>query len=233
MRTFSLKIWSIVFLTALCCWSYSAFSQPLVAVKNEAYTAYYSLEYCVPVMVVYNLVPSDFVGNQKLRSRHFKVDTQLPPPRIKANALNGSGYVRGHLCAAADRDTDKGRLKQTYLTSNMAPMTMTCNSGAWKNLEDSCRYLAETHGSLTIIAGCLFPQHNYGLQWIGRVAIPTYFYRVAICNVHHGEMWCWICPNTLAASKPVRMGTTLLQQVIQPEAAATLLTRMIPKIYPR
>lgn len=129
--------------------------RPFVLVKHDAFISYYDLDTHRPAMVTYQLVLSHFAGNAKIAGRHFKMDAQLPRPRVKDTMFNRSGYVRGHLCSAADRDSNKAWLKQTYLTSNLVPMTMVCNSGAWKVVEDSCRWYAAHGHRLQVSRGCL------------------------------------------------------------------------------
>ena len=117
----------------------------LVRVQHDSFVSYYDTAKHCPAIMVYMLDRSHFAGSEKLSGRHFKADTKLPRPRVHDGDYRNSGYVRGHLCAAADRDSKRTWLKETYLTSNLVPMTYTCNSGAWKVIEDSLRTLA-SHG---------------------------------------------------------------------------------------
>lgn len=230
MRRLCLWILSLICLSCVVC---SCFSQPLIRTTHEAFSSYYDIEKCNPAFVVWMLTPDDFRGVMKMKSRHFKVDTQLPPPRVKANAYSGSGYVRGHLCAAADRDTDKGLLKQTYLTSNMVPMTMVCNSGQWKQVEDTCRVIAKSHGECLMVAGCIYNDSILGLAKVGRCTVPSAFFRLAICNRHPDEVWCWIVQNSWSRTWPVRVGTKVLQQVLQPNYWQAIRSVTAIQAYPR
>lgn len=128
----------------------------LFRVKHDAFVSYYDTELLQPVFVYYELEWPQFAGSVKVGSHRFKVDTKLPRPRVKDSDYQNSGYVRGHLCSAADRDSRKDLLKQTYLTSNLVPMTMICNSGKFKQMEDSCRALAIAGHHLKIARGGLF-----------------------------------------------------------------------------
>lgn len=193
--------------------------QPLVKSSHKAYDSYYDLSTLNPAVVVWHLDFEDFKGNLKPSTRRFKADTQLPPPRVKDKDLKGSGYVRGHLCPAGDRDTDKGLLKETYLTSNMAPMTMVCNSGPWKIVEDSCRILAKRHGKLIVAAGTIFLDDSLGVHKVNGISVPAAFFRIARCTTHPEHIWIWLVQNSWGESKPVRIGTKELEQVIQHRAA--------------
>lgn len=189
-------------------------AQPLLIVHHDAFDSYYDVATRNPACVTWILEPADFAGNYKPSTRHFKVDTQLPPPRVTDKDFRGSGYVRGHLCPAADRDSNKKLLKQTYLTSNVCPMTMNCNSGPWKILEDSCRALALSHGKLLIAAGPVFMNCNTTPCGRTRLIVPDGFYRIAKCLVHSGEQWYWYVPNTFALSKPVRLDRVQMIRVL-------------------
>lgn len=200
--------------------------QPLVMAKHDGFTSYYDLYRCNPALVVWHLAYKDFSGAQKPKSRRFKTDTKLPPPRVKDSDLTKTGFVRGHLCPAADRDSDRGLLKETYLTSNMTPQTMVCNSGAWRMLEDTCRVIAKSHGELIVGAGCLYPDENLGVLKVGRIWVPCAFYRIARCTVHPSEIWAWIVQNSQTDSRPVRVSVSVLEKVLQayPDTASASVT---------
>ena len=195
--------------------SLSLEAQPLVKTSHKAYDSYYDLSTRNPALVVWHLDFEDFKGNLKPSTRRFKTDTQLPPPRVKDKDLKGSGYVRGHLCPAGDRDTDKGLLKETYLTSNMAPMTMVCNSGSWKIVEDSCRILAKRHGKLIVAAGPIFLDDSLGVHKVKGISVPAAFFRIARCTTHPEHMWVWLVQNSRSETKQVRIDVSVLQDVLQ------------------
>lgn len=188
--------------------------QPLQIVHHDAFDSYYDITTKNPAMVVWTLEPADFAGNYKPTTRHFRFDTQLPRPRVTDDDFKGSGYVRGHLCPAADRDSNKKLLKQTYLTSNVCPMTMNCNSGPWKVLEDSCRILARYHGKLLIAAGPVFMNCNTKCSGEFKLIVPDGFYRIVKCLVHSGEQWYWYVPNTFALTKPVQLDRAQMIQLL-------------------
>lgn len=171
-------------------------SVPLVRVCHDAFVSYYDIEKHNPAMVVYELTAAHFAGNVKPGTRHFKADTKLPRPRVKDGDYKNTGYVRGHLCSAADRDSDKSWLKQTYLTSNLVPMTMVCNSGEWKKVEDACRDHAEGGHVLVIARG---PLYNVP-RWLTRsgitIAIPDGFFCAAQCRNCRYREFTAVC-NTI------------------------------------
>ena len=198
-----LALW--VLLASKC----SAQNVPLVRAQHDAFVSYYDQQVHNPALVVYVLEAKHFAGSYKMKGRHFKMDTQLPRPRLKDGDFANSGYVRGHLCSAGDRDSNKGWLKETYLTSNLVPMTMVCNSGAWKVIEDSCRMLALQGHRLLIGRGPLYNvRHDSGkrvLQTRASITIPAGFFCVAKCLdcSLHRFLWC------------LNDGTNFLQDVIR------------------
>lgn len=165
----------------------------LFRVKHDAFVSYYDTQLLQPVFVYYTLEWPQFAGAVKVGSHRFKVDTKLPRPRVKDSDYQNSGYVRGHLCSAADRDSRKDLLKETYLTSNLVPMTMVCNSGKFKQMEDSCRALAISGHHLKIARGGLFGAAGAGLTDVIRkqillrntsqaILIPDAFFCFATCK---------------------------------------------------
>ena len=189
-------------------------AQPLVVVHHNAFDSYYDVAMRNPALVVWTLEPADFAGNYKPSSRHFRVDTQLPTPRVSDKDFRGSGYVRGHLCPTGDRDSNKKLLKETYLTSNVCPMTMNTNSGPWKMVEDSCRAIARQHGKVLVAAGPAFGLEKAGPRAQQGLMVPPAFYRIVKCLVHSGEYWFWYVANDYALTKPVRLDRAQLLRVL-------------------
>lgn len=230
--SFLSSIFSLLMFSIVCA------AQPLVLAHHDAFDSYYDVTMRNPVCVVWTLTPDDFKGILKPSSRHFKVDTQLPPPRILDKDFRGSGYVRGHVCPAGDRDTSKRLLKQTYLTSNVCPMTMNTNSGPWKAVEDSCRALALSHGKIKISAGPIFMNCNThqvcnthlcntDSSGKSKLIVPDGFWRIAKCLVHPDEMWIWYVSNSFVLTSPVRLDLAELQKVLPTAVRNTQLLRYL------
>lgn len=154
---------------------------PLVRVKHDCFTCYYDIEKHNPALVVYYLKASHFAGTLTVKGRHFKADTQLPRPRVMDKHYSNTGYVRGHLMSAGDRDSNKAWLKESYLTSNLVPMTMVCNSGPWKVIEDSCRDLAQAGHRLLICRGPMYDAGTNVLQDVVHIEIPDAFFCLLKC----------------------------------------------------
>lgn len=204
-----------------------AVAQPLVQVRHKAYNVYYDLTTHNAALVIWSLQFSDFSGANRLKSGHFKIDPNLPPPRVKSKHFAGTGFVRGHLCPVGDFDSRKDLMKDTYYCSNVSPMFMATNSGPWRVVEDSCRILA-AKGHLLIIG--VIPLVNSDKQnsfcntnssnsnspsgdWIYPderkpnfgIAIPYGFLRIARCTVHAAEVYAWFVWNSPRLCAPVRL----------------------------
>lgn len=148
---------------AILCVKGQAQTLGLVVAKHDAFVSYYDTNTGCPALVTYELSHQDFAGSNKVGSRRFKMDTKLPRPRVKDSDYQNTGYVRGHLCSAADRDSRKDMLKETYLTSNLVPMTMVCNSGPWRVVEEACRDHAKQGHVLKVARGVLYKSAAAGL----------------------------------------------------------------------
>lgn len=174
-------------------------SVPIVRVQHDSYVSYYDIEKHNPLMVCYVLEYSHFAGSYKVKGRHFKADTKLPRPRVMDKDYANSGYVRGHLVSAGDRDSDKAWLKETYLTSNLVPMSMVCNSGPWKVIEDSCRLLAMQGHRLQICRGPLYDRYRHDQDLCNtcrvRITIPAGFFSFARC-LDCSLVYCSMCYNS-------------------------------------
>lgn len=171
---------------------------PLVRVKHDCFTCYYDIEKHNPALVVYYLEASHFAGNLTVKGRHFKADTQLPRPRVMDKHYSNTGYVRGHLMSAGDRDSNKSWLKESYLTSNLVPMSMVCNSGAWKVIEDSCRALASAGHRLLICRGPMYDAGTNCLEYVIRIEIPDAFFCLLKC-VDCGYRGAMFASNTISS----------------------------------
>ena len=188
----------------------------LYRVKHDAFVSYYDTKLLQPVFVYYELEWPHFAGSVKVGSHRFKVDTKLPRPRVKDSDYQNTGYVRGHLCSAADRDSRKDLLKQTYLTSNLVPMTMVCNSGKFKQMEDSCRALAISGHHLKIARGGLFEASGRGLENVIReqilsrntyqaIVVPDAFFCFATCKDCNYRGF-WVIFNSVSGTQNLSAG---------------------------
>ena len=182
-------------------------AQTKVATAHHlTWSVIYDYDHMAPQVVWYILDESDFRGSISTKTKYFKMDTKLPPPRVNQKALQKTGYERGHLCPAGDRDARKDWLKDTYYTSNVVLMTTATNAGAWRDTELLCRRLAVGGHRLLIACGPVWYQStavsitDTRLIFVGntkKVATqkPPYLFKVCCCLLHPDEMICWLVPN--------------------------------------
>ena len=180
---------------ALWCYDCKAQSDPLAISRHKSYDVYYDMQAMSPLVVTYSVQLSDFAGNVKISSRHFKKDTNLPRPWVKDADFEKSGYVRGHMCAAGFRDSNKELMKDTYYCSNICPMTMVCNSGAWKKQEDFIRNKCSGGCHFKVVAIANFSEDDLSRIGVHGVRVPSSFVRLAMCLVHKGESYTMVAQN--------------------------------------
>ena len=110
-----------------------------------------------------------------------------------------SGYDRGHMAAAANQQSSREALKETFLLSNVCPQNASLNRGLWAKLEANTRKMAKT-GEVEVITGPLFLSSQKGnkryisYEVIGEneVAVPTHFFKLILNN---GRQTAYIIPN--------------------------------------
>lgn len=144
---------------------------------NKTYDVIYDPDYGCPIRVYWRLRPSDFAITRKRVTKNFKQDTRCPKPRVKDSDFRNSGYMRGHMCPAADRTATKAMMKETFMMSNVAPMTTILNCGAWATIESQTRKLAIKYDSVDIIVGAIFLGADSLYIARGKVHVPSLFYR--------------------------------------------------------
>ena len=117
------------------------------------YALSYNRERGTPNWVAWQLNQS-WLGNIQ-RQDDFRPDDSLPETwyRVKPSDYTGSGYDRGHMVASADRTRNVEDTLATFLMTNIVPQTPENNRGAWRELEEYCRYLVKQGKELYVIAG--------------------------------------------------------------------------------
>lgn len=85
----------------------------------------------------------------------FEPDLSLPRGwhQVNPSDYTGSGFDRGHLIPAADRNKTAADSKSVFLMSNIFPQAPDNNQGPWEKLESYCRKLVRQGKELYIVAG--------------------------------------------------------------------------------
>lgn len=85
----------------------------------------------------------------------FAPDTSLPSGwyQVTPADYTGSGFDRGHLVPASDRDRTQQDVRSVFLMTNILPQAPDNNQGPWEKLESYCRELVRQGKELYIVAG--------------------------------------------------------------------------------
>jgi len=85
----------------------------------------------------------------------FQADPLLPASiaKVAAGVYTGSGFDRGHMCAAQDRSGTQENMDSTFYTTNIVPQAPHNNQRGWEKLEAYSRDLTKDGHVLWICAG--------------------------------------------------------------------------------
>jgi endonuclease G len=147
-------------------------------VEHAGYTLRYSETHEQAAWVAYVLTAERLAGTAS-RSGDFRPDPAVPTGSATPADYWNSGYDRGHLAPAADMKWSARAMSESFLMSNMSPMSPEFNRGVWERLESRVREWAGENGELYIVVG---PVLADVLPVIGkdRVAVPRAFFKVIL-----------------------------------------------------
>jgi len=157
----------------------------------------------IPDWVGYHLKKED-AEKTGPRVNDFHPDEELAPnERSELKDYKKSGFDRGHMAPANDFKRSKRAMLSTFVLSNMSPQKANLNQRIWRILEAEVHKLAIEHGNVWIFTGPLFLDGNghptAPKKFIGpdHVAVPTHFFKVALCEHESGthEMFAFIMEN--------------------------------------
>ena len=153
-------------------------------IKHSYYTLSYSETHEQAEWVAYELRKDQIVNNDFERP-YYVDDRKVATGSADWRNYKNSGYDRGHLCAAADREFSKNSYHETFLTSNISPQNHDFNAGIWNRLEQKTRYWATKYDGVYVITGGVLKE---GLKTIGyeRVSVPDEFYKI-IVDISNGK----------------------------------------------
>lgn len=169
------KVAIILLIIAICSTCNAQAISQKVELQNSTYRVTYDIASHVPTDVYWTLRASDFAISRKRVAKYFNADKRVPKPRVLDSHYINCGYMRGHMCPAADRTTTKAMMKETFLMTNVAPMTSRLNCGIWSNIESWCRTQAVKYDSVRIHAAALFLCGDSIYIARGLVRVPNFF----------------------------------------------------------
>ncbi|MCU0525455.1 MAG: DNA/RNA non-specific endonuclease [Elainella sp. Prado103] len=126
-----------------------------------------------------------WLGN--LPRSEFTTDGSLPQGwyQVSPGDYTGSGFDRGHLVPAADRNQTAADSQAVFLMTNILPQAPDNNQGPWERLESHCRELVRQGKELYIIAGRVGAGGNglKGSQAVigkGRISVPAQLWKIVV-----------------------------------------------------
>jgi endonuclease G len=181
-------------------------------ISRPQYVLSYNRDKGIPNWVSWQLNQT-WLGD--LPRQPFMGDSSLPPGWYQVQPADyvGSGFDRGHLVPAADRDRTEADAKAVFLMTNILPQAPDNNQGPWEKLESACRNLARQGKELYIVAGH-FGQGGIGLKGQrmviaqGKVVVPAQLWKIVIVLEHPGLGLAGITEKTpvIAVLMPNRQG---------------------------
>ncbi len=185
-------------------------------INHRFYSLSYHENYENPEWVAYTLTPSQ-ISRYKRKRPWFKRDPFVKTLSPGYKNYYPNGYEKGHLVPAADRQFSKYAFNETFLTSNVSPMSHKFNSGIWNDLEKQVRYWSKHKGKLYIVTGGIL---SPDLPRIGyeKVAVPKYFYKIVLANPQTSK------PELIAFLIPQNYKETDLKKYLIPVDSLEKLT---------
>jgi len=138
-----------------------------------------------PNWVAWNLNGSQFEqgSNNVQRCNCFTDEPTLPMGAVRTWDFDyrGSGYDRGHMVQSESRTNTFQENATTFLMANILPQAGENNQGPWLTFENYLNNQVRTGGKeVYVIAGGEFAATPPTLKGQGRVAIPSYTWKVAV-----------------------------------------------------
>jgi endonuclease G, mitochondrial len=124
----------------------------------------------------------------------FTPDSELPAQwyEVTPHEYTDSGFDRGHLVPAADRNHTQEDEAAVFKMTNIVPQAPDNNRGPWEGLEHYCRVLAKFGNELYIIAG---PVGRGGVGSLGsataiargKVTVPAALWKIVVVKDRPGQ----------------------------------------------
>lgn len=150
-------------------------------VQHQFYSLSYAEKYESAEWVAYELTADQVQNKNNVeRTDNFTQDPSVASNSAHTDDYRGSGYDRGHLLPAADRDFSEAAMQETFYMSNMSPQDPAFNRGIWKNLESDVRDWAAQLGHLYVVTGPIFTPRVKTYIGENRVGVPYYYYKVLL-----------------------------------------------------
>jgi len=148
--------------------------------RRKGYVTSYNGNTKLPNWTMWYLTKSHTYGSSQRSSAKFHEDFEVPAPRADNNDYYNSRYDRGHMCPAGDNKWDPTAMNDCFLFTNMCPQNHNLNTGAWNDLEITCRAWARRYGLIYIVCGPLLSNGSHKTVGPHKVVVPEKFYKVVL-----------------------------------------------------
>lgn len=163
-----------------------------IVVDKGIYKVNFSNTLHVPKYVSYYLYKGG--GSCSRDKFNFKNDEPTLLCACDSDYKGKKGYEKGHLANAEDFAFDCEKDELTFRYYNCFPQTVSLNHGVWKTKEELIRKWSGAD-KLYIICGGYFTNKK-----MGRIAIPSYCWKVVQSTTTKKILFCGWFSNTTAAT---------------------------------
>jgi len=175
-------------------------------VRYEAFTVHFNPTRHIANCAAYELIDSELAGDA-LRSATFEQDASVagcPTP----SDYTGSGMDRGHLVPAADLKWSESAMQQSFLLTNVCPMTKALNEGGWAKLEQKVREWVQRDSALLVFAGPVFADSDTTLK--SGIAVPSRYFKIVVAPcVRPVRAIAFVYPNGSSGGRLRQYATTI------------------------
>lgn len=130
--------------------------------------------------VAYEITRDHLNQNWAERPQTFRPDPDVRTESATPRDYTGSGYDKGHLCAAADMAFNATAIDETFLMSNMSPQVPAFNKGIWRELEECTRDWARRYKLLYVVTGPVLKTQGMGQIGFSKVTVPAAYYKALL-----------------------------------------------------
>lgn len=170
-------------------------------IEQEGYFVDYDTIRHTAFWVAYELTAEELVKN--FDRKHGFTQCKELQHRISSDDIKESvdGYQKGHLKPARDSQATQQQRYDANEMVNIAPQSGKLNTGVWKDLEESCRDLAEEHGSAYIICGSSIESID---TLEAGIMVPRAFWKTMLISTEDSLFaYTYIIPNNIDEYKPL------------------------------
>ncbi len=188
---------------------------PSSTTGNIIHHNYYSLSYSEKdeqaEWVAYELKKNQ-LKNSNFKRPYFQIDPAVKSQSAHWKNYKNSGYDRGHLCPAADREFSKEAYDETFLTSNISPQRHDFNAGVWNRLEQKVRYWAKKYDGVFVVTGGVL-KDKIGSIGTENVTVPESFYKIVYDRSGGQVRMIAFLMNHKDSDKPLKEFVTSVDQL--------------------